>query len=182
MTAALAAMTGASLGDPANAEKLLEYLKSDRPEMRFWGASGYLTLAAAGKVKEAPAELVAATKDSNDEIASTAAEALCRLGRTDEGLAVLIKLLKDGSGAAGSSLEELGTIATPLIPQLEAMENQQPARSILINLGKLPYDRYFGPKAHAEGLTLNAGRMEWRYPSPDPAENAKRPKETQAAD
>lgn len=178
----IAAAEMASSGDPANVGRLTELLKSDRPALRFWGASGFTTLAAAGRIKEAPAELVAAAKDANDEIAATAAEALCHLGRGAEGLPILLNLLKNGSGAAGSSLEELRDIAKPLIPELEKLENQQPARSILITLGKLPHDRFFGPKAHEEGLRLNAQRLEWRYPSPDPAENARRPKEAESGD
>jgi arylsulfatase A-like enzyme len=178
----IAAAELASTADAKDVPRLVAHLKSDRPELRFWAASGFVTGGAAGRIKDVPPELAAAARDANDEIAATAAEALCRLGQAEAGLPVLMALLRDGSNAAASSLEELGPVAKPLVPQLKEVRNKQPVRSILINFGELPFDEYYGPRSHAQGLAQNARRPEWRYPSPDPAANAKRPAEQDAAD
>lgn len=172
----------ASVGDPANLPKLVELLKDKRPEMRFWGASGCVTLAAAGKLPAVPDELVGATKDQDEEVAATAAEALCHTAKADQGLAALLAQLKNNNQSAASALEELGKIAEPLVPELMPMSKKAPVRSILISLGKMPFEEYYGKKLIAQGIEMNAKRPEWKYPSPDPAVNAKRPKEEQSAD
>jgi arylsulfatase A-like enzyme len=180
----IAAAETASMGDPANLPKLIEYLKSDRQELRFWGASGCMTLAGAGKLKDVPPELVALTKDQNEEIAATSAEALCHAGKADQGLKVLLALVQNQETmhVAASALEEMGYLADPIEPQLMEMKQKMPIRSILISLGKLPFEEYYGKKMIKQGIEANGKRMAWQYPSPDPAVNMKRPKEEQAAD
>jgi hypothetical protein len=90
--------------------------------------------------------------------------------------------LKGGSNAAASSLEELGRVAEPIAPQLMELSGQQAVRSILISMGKMPTERYFGEKQRAEGVLQNGRRMEWKYPSPDIGENKRRPKEAESGD
>ena len=75
------------------------------------------------------------TKDKNEEIAATSAEALCHAGMADEGLKVLLAMVQNQETmhVAASSLEEMGHIADPIEPQLMAMKGKMPIRSILIN-------------------------------------------------
>jgi hypothetical protein len=143
-----------------------------------------MTLAGAGKLKDVPPELVALTKDQNEEIAATSAEALCHAGMADQGLKVLLALVQNQETmhVAASALEEMGHLAAPIEPQLMEMKQKMPIRSILISLGKLPFEEYYGKKMIKQGIEANGKRMAWQYPSPDPAVNMKRPKEEQAAD
>ncbi len=152
-----------------NADRLVAYLGSDKPEIRFWGASGMATLASRGVMEEVPAELLAAVDDENEEVSVTAAEALGYLERADVGLPVLVKHLKNKSAFAASALEGLGELARPIVGELKGMEGRMEVRSLLINFGELPYEAYYPPKDHEAGYKVNRERRNWRLPSPNPA-------------
>jgi hypothetical protein len=116
----------ASLGDPANVDTLAGYLTDERPAIRFWGASGFATLAQRGQLDEPPQALRDAVDDDNGEVAVAAAEALCWHGETDGPLATLVEAVDSGdwtssndeskvAGTAGSALEALGDVVEPAI-------------------------------------------------------------------
>lgn len=158
----------ASEGNLDNADQLVAYLASDKPEVRFWGVSGLATLASRGVMEEVPEALLAAADDENEEVSVTAAEALCYLDRRDVGLPVLMKHLKRKSQFAASALEELGELARPIVGELKAMDDRMEVRSLLINFGELPYDAYYPPEEHEAGYKVNRERRNWHVPSPDP--------------
>ena len=144
----------ASEDNSQNVVKLLEYLKSDRAEFRFWGASGLAYLGSRQIIDDCPPLLLDTMQDANSEVATTAAEAVCYLGHGDLGLPVLITKFQQKMISAYSSLETISlnqTYSQQIYPYLDQLEEfaQQPsdgtlsdrglaARSILVNLGKLP--------------------------------------------
>lgn len=179
----------ASRGDASNQQKLIEYLQSDYPAIRFWGASGFAGLAQRGKIEEAPPVLMKAANDSNSEVAITAAEALFYLGDTERSMSVLLEKARADHIIAGSSLQELAEVAPqklrPYADQLLNMSegrkgSVQPAewslatwgwilRSTLITLGEMDYSRLYDDR-YEEGLGINKNRRNWRQPSPNPGQ------------
>ena len=79
----------ASEGDIANVDKLHRYLQSKRPEIRFWGASGYSAIAVKHPNAHCPQELIDAMNDVNGQVATAAAEAVALMGKHDQALAAL---------------------------------------------------------------------------------------------
>lgn len=119
-------------GQVANLARLTGYLKSDKPEIRFWGASGFATLAAASLAGAAPqwtppAELLDALKDPEPGVVAEAAHALVYLGRADIAMPVLIDEFARNSNGAQSALEtlaltEVGRAAMqPRLPRLRRL-------------------------------------------------------------
>ena len=149
----------ASEDNAQNFEKLLEYLQSDRAEFRFWGASGFAYLGSLQIVNDCPASLINALQDANSEVAATAAEAVCYLGRGDLGFPVLMTHLEQKMTPAYSSLETISLSEKysqqmyPYLAQLAEFAKQPSdgtlndrglaARSILVNLGKLPISQLY---------------------------------------
>lgn len=176
----------ASRGDAKNIGKLTAYLRSDKPEIRFWGASGFATLGGAPSSAQAwtpPAELLQAVNDSDDAVASEAAHALCYANRADVGLPALLDAFGKGSNGAKSALETLSLTEAgrqamqPHLPRLRRLAGDAPAggnagggeddegnnvssqaRGILINLRAMPVDRLFGAPEQAKGREVNAQR------------------------
>ncbi len=107
LDALITAAETASAGDPANRGKLVDFLKSERPELRYWGASGLATLAAEGQGGECPAELLSAMTDQEPSVAAEAAHAVCYYGRVEEGIAVLMQRFEQGV-ADFQTLQETG--------------------------------------------------------------------------
>ena len=169
----IAAAEMASEGDPKNADKLLKYLESDRPEFRFWGASGFATLGSRGKIEECPDQILKAIDDSDRRVAATAAAAACFLGRHEEGLSSLIEKLGTGDGPAYSALEALSLHEEQKDPLKERVgdlrrivEKQsgggRKAASILVNLGELPVSELYPDSVEKEGLRVNKNRRKLR--------------------
>ena len=85
----------ASDADRQSVGKLKGYLRSDRPEIRYWGASGFSTLAAKKTKVGCPTELINAMRDKNAQVAVAAVEAVALLGESDKALAVFNTLTKE---------------------------------------------------------------------------------------
>jgi N-sulfoglucosamine sulfohydrolase len=172
-----AAAETASRGNPTTVDALIGYLQSDRPSIRFWGASGFATLSQRGEIREVPPALIKATDDPNAEVAVTAAEALVYLGQAERGMAVILETLETGTfparSTAGSSLQGLAEVrpsaVRPYVAQLRARTDNQHVRSALITLGELPYGRLYR-NVYEQGLEVNRNRQDWRNPSPNPTE------------
>lgn len=151
--------------------QLLEYLRSEHEAIRFWGASGFATLAQRGLIDAAPDELIHAAEQDHAHTAIAAAEALAYLDHTNIGLEVLHGYMGDDrdhvAGAAVSSLESLGDYAAPLRERLLDSPESWGTRSVLINLGVMSVDDLYEDQ-HEQGMDINASRRSVDSPSPDP--------------
>jgi N-sulfoglucosamine sulfohydrolase len=154
----------ASMGDVDNVDKLTEYLDSDKPEIRFWGASGFTTLAQRGLLTDMPAAMQALLLDTNPEVACTAAEAYCWLDQQSIGMPVLVEHAKDQRkfGPALSALEELREKARPCIPAMKEILASSKndgqrfyARSVLITLNEMSIDDLFEPAEIEAAMKIN---------------------------
>lgn len=167
-------------GDPTRWEYLLGYMQHERPEIRFWGASGAVTIMQRYGTRHIPdtlaKELLRMMEDELDELAMKAAEALVYID-PETGLDFLFRRLWSPNGAlAGCILEALGDRTAPLIPRLQEYlersgneDAKQAVRSVLINHGELPVSAFFteeewvAGRERAESLEWRAG---WHLPSP----------------
>ncbi len=148
---------------------------SPMPDMRFWGAVGYASLARKRLISSCPENLLALLRDENPYVASEAAYAASYLGKTREGIARLVNPAREEERKIGySSLECLSldpSMRERILPYLdelkEAAENLPRvgnedaglmARGILVNLGEMDMDDLYGEEAYREGLKLNYGR------------------------
>lgn len=129
-----AALT-ATQGDAKNLAKLTGYLQSDKPEIRFWGASGFATLGGVPATKQKwtpPNELLNAVKDGDAAVSAEAAHALCYTNRADVGLPALLDGFGSGSAHAQSALETLALSAVgrdllrPHLSRLQRMAGETP--------------------------------------------------------
>jgi N-sulfoglucosamine sulfohydrolase len=163
----------ASMPTLADNEKLITLLKSPYPELRYWGAVGFCTLGARGLISNCPEELLKAVNDPALEVATAAADAACYLGKSEIGLPKLIELLKANFSLAYSSLETMTwypeqkeslKVYIPVLKKLAKTENdskrsrnQVPikARSLLINLGKLPVSELYTEKEKKAAIKRN---------------------------
>src|SRR5439155_2736198 len=112
----------ATARDPANLAKFIERISDENEMMRYWAVLGCLML----NEKAAPAKenLIKATEDRSPHVRVVAAEALCRIGDAERGLAVLSQHLLKHENAkvrlqAANSLDHLGIIAKPAWAQLK---------------------------------------------------------------
>jgi hypothetical protein len=104
--------------------KLIELMKDPDPGIRYWGAVGCCVR----KEKAAPAAdaLRGLLKDESPAVRVMAAEALCRQGKADQGIASLLDAIGNGDTLlALNSLENLGDIINPFADSI---------------LAKLPHD------------------------------------------
>ena len=181
----LRAASIAAQGAPETADKLSGYLRSDRPEIRFWGASGFATLGSRARGLTPPAELVQAVSDGDAYVAAEAAHALCYLGRADVGAPALVKAFEAGSPAAYSALETLALTSAgrdalrPHVAELKRLAgpNKGPgnedgegsdgaesgdkdwqARAVLVNLREMPVDGLYGAGQQHQGRKVNTQR------------------------
>jgi arylsulfatase A-like enzyme len=83
----------ATLGEPANIEKLKDFLKSDESAIRYWGATGLLILGE--DAKPALEELKSATNDKSANVVVVAAEALYNLGEKETAKKALLVVLEN---------------------------------------------------------------------------------------
>ncbi|MEM6504114.1 MAG: sulfatase-like hydrolase/transferase [Planctomycetota bacterium] len=149
----------ASLGEPLKVPILIDFLASEHPSIRFWAASGFSTLGSMGHQIEVPKELAALLMDDNEDVVAAAAEALCYLNRTKEGLRTLVQLIEKGNQQACSALEgymkqsESIDQIKPYLPKLKMLASGTKAtrqsvrfqvRSILLECGppQTPFDLY----------------------------------------
>jgi N-sulfoglucosamine sulfohydrolase len=148
----------ASESKPENTDKLLEYLSSDRPEIRFWGAAGFATLAQRKLISAVPGKLQSTLNDTVPVVAVTAAEALCYLGKTEIALPLLIKLARQGKPEPFAVLQSLAmqNIGIELMKKNKAVfekiigkkkKNKGlvfRARAVLVAIGILPMNKLYG--------------------------------------
>jgi hypothetical protein len=128
---AIAQIAGRSASDPQNAnlEGVLQQLVRDGdPSVRYWGAQGLAMYAQrvgsnVGGQAAAISELESLLKDKSPAPRIAAAEALCKVGRVDKGLPVIVAAMDDPQDSvriqAVAALEKLGPAARPAISTLQ---------------------------------------------------------------
>ncbi len=88
----------ATMGDPANLDKMISYLNSSESAIRYWGATGILILG--DKAAVAKEALKTALDDESPDVAVVAAEALYKLGETEPAKKQLLAILKNPNAYA----------------------------------------------------------------------------------
>lgn len=148
---------------------------SQEPEMRFWGAVGYASLARGRLISSCPEDLLALLRDDNPYVASEAAYAAAYLGEMQKGIARLVHPSREVERKIGySSLEclsldpDMRKHILPYLDELKEAAETLPragnedaglmARGILVNLGVMDMDDLYGDEAYQNGLKLNHGR------------------------
>ena len=143
-------------------------LDHERPEIRFWAASGLAHLAGQGDLKEIPQKLYQRLwQEEFASVVAVMAETLVKAGDQKRGLQALVKQAKKHSGFAFSSLEELRDLAREILPDIQALaENSKnagtrfSARSILINFGLLPLHKLYEQNRIESFLEGHRSRVE----------------------
>lgn len=161
------AVERASMADLNDLKFLTGLLSHERPEIRFWGASGLANLAHKGLLAKVPVELSVLTDDEYSSVASMAAEAMVYAGETMQGLNALVSLAQQRSSPAISSLEQLGYLTRPVLPQIKELAEKSnnggirfTARSILINFGEMHMAELFEPNVVESFLVNQKDRVE----------------------
>lgn len=112
----------ASRGDPSDVATLAGLLDDTDPGIRWWGATG-LAIRGTSSLPVA-GRLVAALDDPSPWVRVAAADALCRLDRTDDAVAALIQAMADANDwvrlAAINVLDRLDDRAAAAEPSLRA--------------------------------------------------------------
>jgi N-sulfoglucosamine sulfohydrolase len=167
----LTAAEDASSANPGKLPELVRYMEHERPEIRFWGASGCAYLASLGKLAKIPAQLRKLINDESEAVAATAAEALVYAGDSETGLKALVEQANKGRLAALSSLDELRELARPVLPQIRQLAenseglNKWYANSVLVTLADKPLDVLYGD--NTEMLKIHKTRTEnWDWTRP----------------
>ena len=131
---------------PAAAKAIFAAISHDDSAVRYWAvvAAGQM----GGRAKPATRSLQAALADEAPEVQAWAAFALAKLGRDDEAIPVLAKLLSDPDRAARlqaiHALDALGPAAAPATELLKQVLDdefdyvQRVARHALWTLGERP--------------------------------------------
>jgi len=107
--------------DPAELETLQKWLTDDDEIVRYWAAMGCLMLAE--HADDVTDDLEAAMSDDFLPVRTPAAEALCRMGRSDKALDVLGTLVAQGNPeqlAAANAVDRLGETARPLVGRMQS--------------------------------------------------------------
>ncbi|NUQ62767.1 MAG: sulfatase-like hydrolase/transferase [Pirellulales bacterium] len=134
----LAAADLANRMEPARESELIGLLNDGDPAVRHWGAIGLVALGKEAAAAEGP--LRAAIKDASPDVRIAAAEALCRLGRVEEALPVLIAELRHKTPyirlRTMNVLDRLGVSARPALPAIReaALPNAGPAGDYLARM------------------------------------------------
>ena len=105
----------------ANLPQLVTWLTNTNAVVRYWAALGCLMLGSGARSAET--QLIARLNDSSPAVKGAAAHALCRAGRADRGLPVLRTQVTTATKhqvrlRAANSLDELGELARPALPDL----------------------------------------------------------------
>jgi uncharacterized sulfatase len=123
--------------DPANIGALTELLKRDEPAVRWWGAMGLMALEQ--KAEPAEAALLEAADDPAPNVRVAAGEALCHVGRCEQGLAVLEAALEHDSAfirlRAMNALDRRGAKAAPVLSAIEQADMK--GRHVASYLGRM---------------------------------------------
>lgn len=113
---------GAAASGSADAGTLIEFLSSDDPAIRWWGAMGLANNSSKAAAAEAPLRAVLTDKSSAVRVA--AARALDRAGHADLALPVLIAALNDEPAStrlwAILTLDEMDDRARPALSAIQA--------------------------------------------------------------
>ncbi len=112
----------ASRKDPADVSELIERMSAEHPAIRYWAATG---CAVRGEdAREAAPQLKNMLEDDYGNNRIAAAEALCRMGITEEPLQVLVEEMNNDNEwvqlHALNVLESLGDIAKPVEKEILA--------------------------------------------------------------
>lgn len=167
-------------GDPGKIGELTRLMEHERPEMRFWGASGLITLMqreAIEDLPEATLTLLNGLLDDDFHHTSSAAAAALSYSDTERGLVRLFNAFHGPQPAtSGSQLEAMGQRPAFLINRLHNYLGysrnegaKRFARSILINLGELPLETYFTEEEWEAGhrrARSTQWREGWNTPGP----------------
>ena len=111
--------------DGATVSKLAGWTKDADPAVRYWAAVGFSVRAAADirEARDAADVLIPLLTDAGPAVRIAAAEAMCRCGKGEQGLAVLVEALSSpGSDTllALNTLESLGDLAKPAADAIAA--------------------------------------------------------------
>ena len=156
----------ASEAKPYYKTNFIEYLNSEYPSIRFWGATGLANFASQNPVSPdaCPTDLQSALQDKNKQVAAVAAEACCYFGRYDIGMKYLIDSIVQKDPYAGTSLE---TISWYDRQREEIMKYKdvllqnvalQKVRAVLVNLKLMPVSELYIQKDKAKGIAVNVDR------------------------
>jgi N-sulfoglucosamine sulfohydrolase len=154
---------------------LINALRSDDPNMRYWATVACAQSAVTGSLSHAPRELIQLIKDPDPYVACEAAYAAIYLNETDEGIRRLLFPVREEERRIGYSLLEslsMNPAMHPLIREhadelvdkansLPAIENEDcgfMAKGILANIGLIGVDDIYGEESYEQGLKLNRGR------------------------
>ncbi|MFB9056884.1 sulfatase-like hydrolase/transferase [Mariniflexile ostreae] len=161
---------------------LSDILSSPHPEIRYWGAVGFNTLASRGQLQDAPLPLKKAMKDPTNQVSTMAAEALCYISDNDEALSILFERFKNNDNPAYSALETLTWYPEQkkklerYADKLEILlaENEKNAddrmsvylkiRSLLVNLGRIPVLDLYPESDKERGKKLSIKSRQFVYP------------------
>ena len=133
----------ATMLDTNQLPELISRLDDRESAVRFWAATGCAILGK--KAKSAEKALVRMLKDTSGDVRITAAEALCRMGKSGIALPVLITELKNGNAMislrAANVLDVIGEQTSIVLPALETAlrenDNNYVKRSLTHTLSKL---------------------------------------------
>jgi uncharacterized sulfatase len=141
----LSAVAVLASSGPKGIEAMLSGLGHDEPSVRFWCATGLGNHPVESKATAgSAAALSLALEDKSPAVSIAAARALCRMGLTSKGLALLEKRLADKNEwarlEAAVVLDELDETARPVLPAMKAGLKEQPNKYIIRVLNKAVND------------------------------------------
>lgn len=165
----------AGVAEESDIPTLMNTLKSNDPDIRYWAAVGFGQLAVRGKLAQPPGELLQLLQDPNPYVACEAAYAVSYSNEVERGIERLLHPVEEEDRKIGYSLLEslsldpdkrhlLQKYVNELIEKarsLPATENEDcglMARGILANVGYLHVNDIYGDDAYQQGLKLNRGR------------------------
>ena len=141
----LSAAAAKASGGPKGIEAMLSGLGHGEAAVRYWSATGLGNYPAETKdTAGSAAALSQALDDKSPAVSIAAARALCHMGLTSKGLALLEKRLADKNEwarlEAAIVLDELDDTARPVLPAMKAGLKEQPNNYIIRVLNKAVND------------------------------------------
>ncbi|SLK10705.1 sulfatase-like hydrolase/transferase [Novosphingobium mathurense] len=126
--------------DPRNVNRFVRLLGSPVLAIRFWAARGLLMLGDKARSAQVRLEQVLA-QDPSNEVRIVAAEALVGLGKPDEAVSALARLIDDGNSwqikiQALDALSNIGLAALPALPEIRKVANAQLRRFVDVDYPK----------------------------------------------